>query len=697
MRFAYAFAAVSLCVWFSIGARPIHAAVSPHPFPRLANLYLPWHLSAAEARDLARWDVIILDMEVAENTPEAFAALRAANPNAVLLAYVTSQEIRQDASVHPQTPKRRKLAARIADAWYLHDLSGARTSWWPQTWLLNVSSSAPVVAGQRWTDALAEFVATEIASDPRWDGVYFDNLWNGISWFNRAAIDLNGDGRPEDPATRDAAWVEGTRALLAATRARVPSTFLITGNGSARYADDTNGLLLEHFPNTTEGSWSASMTAYRTILSRATSPVVAMLNANTANTGTWQHWSAMRFGLASALLGDGYFSFDFGDQEHAQRWWYDEYDTFLGAPKGDPQRIVRTADAARGVSVPSPSATENSSFPLGVYRRDFAQGLVLVNGTAETTRLQFDEEFEHLLGAQDATTNSGAITSEITLPPHDGVILLRPIASMREAVFANGAFARIFRSDGTVARNGFFAYDTNVRGSAQVEYRDLDRDEHDETIIADRGRITVRDPNGATRITFAPFGDAFTGALDFAIGDLDRNGTWEIVVVPKSHGGQLGTFNLLEGRQLYPYRTPFGSGWMNGMSVALRTPSRDARPEIVVGAGTGTRPTVRVLAADGMRERRAFTAFDARFRGGVNVAAGDLDGDGSDEIVVGAGSGGGPHVRVFTGSRGDVMREFFAFAPERRGGVDVAIADVDGDGRGEIIGLSTRAFTAAAE
>src|SRR5207237_1385828 len=80
----------------------------------------------------------------------------------------------------------------------------------------------------------------------------------------------------------------------------------------------------------------------------------------------------------------------------------------------------------------------------------------------------------------------------------------------------------------------------------------------------------------------------------------------------------------------------------------------------------------------------SFFAYDPSFAGGVYVAVGDANGGGRDEIVTGAGLGGGPQVNVFDGS-GDRLASFMAYDPSFRGGVRVAAADLTGDGTADVI------------
>jgi hypothetical protein len=92
--------------------------------------------------------------------------------------------------------------------------------------------------------------------------------------------------------------------------------------------------------------------------------------------------------------------------------------------------------------------------------------------------------------------------------------------------------------------------------------------------------------------------------------------------------------------------------------------------------------TIKILSEQG-RTLGSFSAYDKNFRGGVNVAVGDVDNDGKNELVAGAATGG-PHVRIFDYA-GRLRGQFMAYDPKTGTGISVMIADTDGDGKNEIL------------
>ena len=101
-----------------------------------------------------------------------------------------------------------------------------------------------------------------------------------------------------------------------------------------------------------------------------------------------------------------------------------------------------------------------------------------------------------------------------------------------------------------------------------------------------------------------------------------------------------------------------------------------------VGAGFGGPPRVQVYDTSTGVKIADFLAFESTFTGGVTTAMGDVNHDGIPDLIVGAGVGGGPRVRVFNGAAlgpafnpnapGSVIADFFAFENTQRGGVSVA-------------------------
>lgn len=141
----------------------------------------------------------------------------------------------------------------------------------------------------------------------------------------------------------------------------------------------------------------------------------------------------------------------------------------------------------------------------------------------------------------------------------------------------------------------------------------------------------------------------------------------------------------LQSNELIPF-----AEFTGGASIATGNLDSDSSKEIVVGAGAGGGPHVRRFEqipstpSKNTNIKGDFFAYDTSFRGGVDVAVADVDGDGKAEIVTAPGPGGGPHIKIFK-ENGELIKDFFAYPTTFRSGVNVAAADLDGDGKAEII------------
>ncbi|MBV8959985.1 MAG: hypothetical protein JO087_14555, partial [Actinobacteria bacterium] len=179
------------------------------------------------------------------------------------------------------------------------------------------------------------------------------------------------------------------------------------------------------------------------------------------------------------------------------------------------------------------------------------------------------------------------------------------------------------------------------------------------------------------------YADNGTGGASVAVGDVEGNGTPDIVVGSgPGHSPMVWVFKQ-NGTPVTSF-VPYDPNFKGGVNVAAADVTGDSKAEIITGAGSGGGPHVRIFNGSGQAVG-GFFAYDPAFHGGVNVAGGDLNGGGKAEIVTGAGPGGGPHVRVFDGSGSPVGSGFFAYDPHFVGGVSVAAGTnriVTGAGRG---------------
>lgn len=187
-------------------------------------------------------------------------------------------------------------------------------------------------------------------------------------------------------------------------------------------------------------------------------------------------------------------------------------------------------------------------------------------------------------------------------------------------------------------------------------------------------------------LSWAAFEDAFDGGASVAVGQLEGKKKFQEIVVGSGPGTspQVNVYSNT-GTLLHQF-SPYPDNMRAGVNVAVGDLDGDGMGEIITGTMRDGGPQVRVFTPSGTPVfTTGFFAFDTKFRGGVSVAAADVNGDGVDEIIAGAGVGGGPQVRIFDKSGNFTGTSFFAFANSDRGGVTVARANVDGGAEDEIV------------
>jgi hypothetical protein len=104
--------------------------------------------------------------------------------------------------------------------------------------------------------------------------------------------------------------------------------------------------------------------------------------------------------------------------------------------------------------------------------------------------------------------------------------------------------------------------------------------------------------------------------------------------------------------------SPFASSFRGGASVAAGDVNGDGKADVIVGTGPGTTSLVEVFKNATKARLWSFPAFSPAFTGGVAVAADDVNGDGQADLVLGAGTGGGAQVKVLDGKTRSLLGSF---------------------------------------
>lgn len=162
------------------------------------------------------------------------------------------------------------------------------------------------------------------------------------------------------------------------------------------------------------------------------------------------------------------------------------------------------------------------------------------------------------------------------------------------------------------------------------------------------------------------------GSVQVTSTDVDGDGQAEIIV-----GSNTGTTPTVKAFHtdgtLVWQAEPFGQDVQVELDVASGDVDGNSTMEIIVGART----TLAILSADGKKVITTFKPFGVNYQGGLNVAAGDVDYDGTAEIIVGTRGSQAGTVRIFDVSGNQIGDDLIPFGNGFSGEIGVATGQWD--------------------
>jgi len=414
----------------SLGTCASALAFTPPPFPRIAGVQYgsPFdYNSPAYQAELEKQSLTILqywpgEAPGGESMQSIVQTIKAANPNELVFLYTNSDEgwTSGDNSV----ARSAETSELNSMQWWLYSsksfsLSNAVSSFYGDGgYTINNTPYTPKDAqGDDSIDWLTKwYVNTYYGQVPNVDGFFMDNVFTQP----RVAGDWYRDGtvlQPSD-AKAQAAIQAGYERWFQLSHQLMPGKYQI-GNFAtwfepgqaavpAGFQGMADGGLLEAIIGVSYSieawdGWSGMMNQYDSVMQAVNAPKLVIFNQYGSSTD----YQSMRYGLASCLMNDGYYSFtDNSNGGYGAVAWFDEYNANLGEPTA--------------------ASPPTAAWQSGVWRRDFTNGIALVNPKGNGAKtVQLGGTFVKLKGSQDPSVNNGQTVTSVTLQDRDGIILMR--------------------------------------------------------------------------------------------------------------------------------------------------------------------------------------------------------------------------------------------------------------------------------
>ncbi|HBA67255.1 MAG TPA: hypothetical protein DCZ48_13960 [Methylococcaceae bacterium] len=408
------------CLFFSFASTSTGATSIKEDFPKIMGMNIGRPISYdnfSYIQEMGKVDVLVMnfwprwkDYKYGQNSIRSIvSAIKAYNPDIVIGQYTILNESQDTQSQDKSNADRAEKLEK--ENWWLRDNRKRKLRWTDKynAWDINITEfTKPDADGMRYPEWLAHRNHNIFFKNiPEFEFWYLDNTLSqspapAADWF------LDGINRMPTDAVVAKAYRKGHVQYWNNIRQLQPDTMLI-GNSdnlnSEEYSMQLNGAFLEavigkNWSTETRKGWPAMMQRYYSFMKNTLPPKIVGFNV----WGKSNDFQRLRYGLASCLMNDGFFSYTDESQGYSSVPWFDEFDVDLGKPV-DPPPMAAWKD--------------------GIYRRLFERGLVLVNPTNQNKVVTIEAGFRRINGKQAPNINNGKPVNTITLSPKDGIILIR--------------------------------------------------------------------------------------------------------------------------------------------------------------------------------------------------------------------------------------------------------------------------------
>ena len=224
------------------------------------------------------------------------------------------------------------------------------------------------------------------------------------------------------------------------------------------------------------------------------------------------------------------------------------------------------------------------------------------------------------------------------------------------SVSAAGLDFRAFNSSTLVSTKDLKLVQDGFQGVMDFSLVDLGGDNINEIIVSygyqSRPEVALYRYDGSLINKWQPYPVGYEGKINLAAADFDGDGKDEIVTVPGEGGGpQVRVFDGFGNPKFSNGFFAYDQGFRGGLEVNVGDVNSDGMPDIIISLLQDGRNIVKFFSASGQEIFPSFSSPADKAFEPKKVASFDLNNDGADEIILGAGIGSAPLIQVFNMSK----------------------------------------------